>query len=62
MTIIFQNSSDALELITVGAPHPAGNGWVSQGFTHQVTEQGVGSQETQADVGGFGEVAENRRV
>lgn len=42
--------------------HPASNGGVSQGFTHQVAQQGVGSQETQTDVGGFGEVTENRRV
>lgn len=40
--------------------HPASDGGVSQGFTHQVAQQGVGSQETQTDVGGFGEVAEDR--
>lgn len=35
---------------------------VSQGFAHQVTQQRVGAQEAQADVGGLGELPQNRRV
>lgn len=35
---------------------------VSQGFAHQVPQQRVGAQEAQANVGGLGELPQNRRV
>lgn len=42
--------------------YPAGNCGISQCFAHQVTQQCVGPQETQADIGGFGEFPQNGRV
>lgn len=43
-------------------PYPAGDSRVSQCFAHQVAQQCVGSQETQADVGSFGEFPQHGRV
>lgn len=37
-------------------PHPACDGGVSLGLGDQVTQQGAGAEEAQADVGGLREV------
>ena len=42
--------------------HPAGDCGVPQRLAHEVAQQRVGAQEAQADVGGFGEVTQQRRV
>lgn len=60
MSVTHTSSSDADVLYTVIIP--AGDGGVPQGLAHQVTQQGVGPQEAKADVGGFGELPQNRRV
>lgn len=43
-------------------PHPPCDRRVPQGFAHQVSQQSVGLQEAQADVGGLGEIPQQRRV
>lgn len=45
-----------------GLPHPPCDRRVPQGFAHQVSQQSVGLQEAQADVGGLGEIPQQRRV
>lgn len=42
--------------------HPPGYGGVPQGLSHQVSKQGVGLQEAQSDVGGFGEIPQERGI
>lgn len=42
--------------------HPAGDRGVPQRFGHEVPEQCVGAQEAEANVGGFGEIPQPRRV
>lgn len=41
---------------------PPGYGGVPQGLSHQVSKQGVGLQEAQSDVGGFGEIPQERGI
>lgn len=42
--------------VAICVPHPASHSGISLGLGDQVAQQGVGAQETQADVGGLGEV------
>lgn len=42
--------------------HPAGDSGVTERLAHQVSQQGVGSQEAEPDVGGLGEIPQHRRV
>lgn len=46
----------------MSGPYPACDRGISLGLGDQVTEQGAGAQEAQADVGGLGEVSQHRRV
>lgn len=46
----------------ITAAHPAGDRWIPLGLGDQVAQQGVGAKESQADVGGLGEVLQHRRV
>lgn len=39
--------------------HPPGDGWVTQSFAHEVSQQGVGPEKAQSDVGGFGEIPQD---
>lgn len=50
--------ADVLDTVIV----PAGDRGVPQRLAHEVAQQRVGAQEAQADVGGFGEVTQQRRV
>lgn len=42
--------------------HPAGHCGVTQRFAHQVSQQRVGPQEAQPDVGGLGKIPQHRGV
>ena len=42
--------------------HPAGDSGVALGLGDQVSQQGAGAEEAQADVGGLGEVPQHRGV
>lgn len=44
----------------ITAAHPAGDRWIPLGLGDQVAQQGVGAKESQADVGGLGEVLQHR--
>lgn len=46
----------------VTSSHPPCDSGVSLRLGYQVSQQGAGAQETQADVGGLGEVPQHRRV
>lgn len=43
--------------VTQDEPYPACDGGVSVGFGDEVSQQGAGAEEAQADVGGFCEVS-----
>lgn len=45
-----------------GLPYPPRDRRVPQSFAHQVPQQSVRLQEAQSDVGGFGEIPQERRV
>lgn len=42
--------------------YPAGDGGVTERLAHQVSQQRVGSQKAEPDVGGLGELPQHRRV
>lgn len=44
------------------SPHPACDGRVPLRLGNQVSQQGAGPQEAQADVGGLREIPQHRRV
>ena len=41
--------------------YPPGNCGILSGYSHEMSEQSVGPQHTQTDVGGFGPVLEDFR-
>lgn len=52
-----KESADLLRL-----PYPAGDSGVTERLAHQVSQQRVGPQEAELDVGGLGELPQHRRV
>lgn len=52
----------AIKELQLSLPYPPCDRGVPQSFAHQVSQQSVRLQEAQSDVGGFGEIPQQRRV